>query len=177
MKKQRFFWGVSFTLTSRNYEAVLEKSFLSQLIKDGCSMFFFIEYVPVADGTEYLTISLEQRKALLDILNRYREELPGLFIAFPGDEEQYGGCLAAGRGFIHINPLGKIEPCPFAPYSDTNLNNASLKEALSSELLSKIRENHHKLTETSGGCALWQEKEWLQLLLKEKEAEQIKIRD
>lgn len=162
MKNQRFFWGVSFTLTRRNYSTVLDPSFLSTLIKDGCSLFFFIEYVPVEAGTEDLTITEVQRKQLVPTLNHLREELPGLFFAFPGDEEQYGGCLAAGRGFIHINPLGNVEPCPFAPYSDSNINEMSLREALSSELLMTIRNNHHMLTETAGGCALWQNKEWLE---------------
>jgi MoaA/NifB/PqqE/SkfB family radical SAM enzyme len=98
-------------------------------------------------------------------LDTYREELPGLFFAFPGDEEQYGGCLAAGRGFIHVNPLGNVEPCPFAPYADANINEVSLREALSSELLATIRKSHHLLTETSGGCALGQNKEWLAKVL------------
>lgn len=167
MKAQHFLWGVSFTLTSRNYSTVLNRSFLEKLIRDGCRLFFFIEYVPIESGSESMTIDEKQRQDLLQTLDHYREELPGLFFAFPGDEEQYGGCLAAGRGFIHINPQGNVEPCPFAPYSDANVNEMSLREALSSELLMTIRNNHHMLTETSGGCALWQNKEWLEKNLKQ----------
>jgi len=50
-----------------------------------------------------------------------RAEMPGLFVAFPGDEDLYGGCLAAGRGFVHISPEGRLEPCPFSPFSDVSL--------------------------------------------------------
>jgi MoaA/NifB/PqqE/SkfB family radical SAM enzyme len=169
LKNKGFFWGVSFTVTSKNYITVLNRSFLKQFIDSGCRMFFFIEYVPIADGTDELTISREQRNEMIKTLDVLRNELPGLFIAFPGDEEQYGGCLAAGRGFVHVNPQGRLEPCPFAPYSDSDLNKVSLKEALSSELLRAIREHHDKLTETSGGCALWQEREWVRSLLQKKE--------
>jgi MoaA/NifB/PqqE/SkfB family radical SAM enzyme len=69
-----------------------------------------------------------------------------------GDEEQYGGCLAAGRGFIHVNPRGQLEACPFAPFSDTDLSEISLREALGSELLLKIRQNASQLSETKGGA-------------------------
>lgn len=43
-----------------------------------------------------------------------------VFLSFSGDEKYVGGCLAAGRGFFHINANGEVEPCPFSPYSDVN---------------------------------------------------------
>lgn len=76
------------------------------------------------------------------------------------------GCLSAGRGFVHINATGDIEPCPFAPYSDINLRDSSLKDALQSEFLKTIRQNHRELSETEGGCALWVKREWVRSLLK-----------
>ena len=89
---------------------------------------------------------------------------PALFIGFPGDETAFGGCLAAGRGFIHVSPSGDLEACPAAPFSDTNLARVSLSEALKSPLLHRIRSNHHLLTETNGGCALWKNRQWIQAL-------------
>jgi MoaA/NifB/PqqE/SkfB family radical SAM enzyme len=90
-----------------------------------------------------------------------RERLPRLFVSLPGDEEQYGGCLAAGRGFIHINPSGHLEPCPFAPFSDADLTKMSLKQALGSDFLRIIRENAGKLKESQGGCTLWENRAWV----------------
>ena len=72
-----------------------------------------------------------------------------------------GGCLSSGRGFVHINPEGFAEPCPFAPVKAADLNEMSFIEALQSPLLSAIRANHDKLVETQAGCALWVNKEWL----------------
>ena len=98
---------------------------------------------------------------MLGIRNSLRSKFNALFITVPGDEEEIGGCMSAGKGFIHINAEGGVEPCPFAPYSDANLNELSLQEALQSEFLKKIRDNHEHLSETEGGCALWVKREWV----------------
>ena len=83
----------------------------------------------------------------------------------PGDEEEFGGCLAAGRGFIHISASGNVEPCPFVPFSDKNLKNSSLKEALKSDFLKIIRDNSDELEEGPGGCTLWNKSGWLNSIL------------
>jgi MoaA/NifB/PqqE/SkfB family radical SAM enzyme len=124
-----------------------------------------VEYVPVESGTENWILTEEQNKNLHTILDSYRKKFPALFIGFPGDEEQFGGCLSAGRGFVHISSGGNVEPCPFAPYSDANIESQSLVDALKSELLQKIRDNHEELKETKGGCALWEKRDWVRSLL------------
>ena len=91
-----------------------------------------------------------------------REKLPALHVCLPGEEEQFGGCLAAGRGFVHISATGDVEPCPFAPYSDSNIHDMPLSDALDSLLLNRIRSNHHLLTESAGGCTLWENKDWVE---------------
>ncbi len=166
LKRRNIFFGTSLTITRQNFGSVTEGKFLSDLVDQGCKIFFFVEYVPVEEGTDELVLTDEQRKLLPELMVDLRRQYPALFIAFPGDEEAFGGCLAAGRGFVHINPEGNLEPCPFAPYTDTNLANLSLKEALNSELLKAIRENHDQLTETKGGCALWEHREWVKSLIK-----------
>lgn len=158
-------FGLSITVTSQNIDSILQDSFIEQYLKMGCRLFVFVEYVPVEPGTEPMVLSKEEKQRLGDVSRKYAAKYPALFIPFPGDEEQYGGCLAAGRGFIHINSDGSVEPCPFAPFSDVNLKNASLKDALASRFLAKVRENHHLLKEGDGGCALWHNRAWLQEIL------------
>jgi MoaA/NifB/PqqE/SkfB family radical SAM enzyme len=104
--------------------------------------------------TELLVLEPEQKKRLGARLGAFSRKFPALFIGFPGDEDAYGGCLAAGRGFIHIGPSGDLEPCPAAPVSDRNLTTVPLRDALQSRLLARIRKDHGLLTETNGGCAL-----------------------
>lgn len=166
LNQRRIFFGVSLTMTRENFKVITSKEFIKKLINDGTKLFFFVEYVPVKPGTEDLTPSEEQRNIVLELMKQFRHAYPGLFIAFPGDEEEFGGCLSAGRGFVHVSSDGALEPCPFAPYSDTNLKNQTLKEALKSRLLKEIRQNHDLLTETKGGCALWENREWAQGLAK-----------
>jgi MoaA/NifB/PqqE/SkfB family radical SAM enzyme len=165
LKQNNVFYGTSITVTTNNIEKVTEESFINNLIVSGCSLFFFIEYVPVEDNTENLALNDIEREVLMQRINTLRMKLPAFFIAFPGDEKNFGGCIASGRGFIHISPAGNVEPCPFAPFSDSNINDKSLKECIQSDFLSKIRENHNLLVDGQGGCALWEKKDLVLTLL------------
>jgi MoaA/NifB/PqqE/SkfB family radical SAM enzyme len=168
LKNIKHFFGTSLTLTSTNFEEITNEEFIQNLINLGCKFFLFIEYNPIKPETEKWMITTKQRNKIMDIMKKFRNKWSALFIAVPGDEEEIGGCLSAGRGFIHVNAEGDVEPCPFAPYSDMNLNNVSLKQALKSDFLRKIRDNHDKLHETGGSCALWAKREWVKSLLDEK---------
>lgn len=165
LNKEKVFWGISLTLTSQNLDDVLTEDYARELLGKGCRLFFYVEYVPVSAGSEELVLSEIQKAGVQGRVDRLMENLPGLFVAFPGDEDQYEGCLAAGRGFLHINPQGRAEPCPFAPFSDTDLRSESLAEALRSPVLSAIREQHHLLKEGRGGCALWANREEVQRII------------
>jgi MoaA/NifB/PqqE/SkfB family radical SAM enzyme len=162
LQANRIFYGVSLTATRNNCRTITDTAFVTDLLGQGCKLFFYVEYVPVKENTTAWVLGEAQRTELLQATRTLRSKYPALFIAFPGDEEQFGGCLAAGRGFIHISPDGSLEPCPFSPFSDTNLERTSLKEALQSELLATIRNNHGLLQETAGGCALWEHREWVE---------------
>ena len=169
VKSASLFWSVSLTVTRSNFASVTDTAFIKFLHELGCKLFFFVEYTPVNEGTEDWVITATQRAELLRIRDELRSAFSALFIAVPGDEDEIGGCLSAGRGFIHINAQGDVEPCPFVPYSDASLMQSSLKDALQSEFLKVIRDNHEHLTETQGGCALWIEREWVRSLI-EKDA-------
>lgn len=167
LSKSGVLYGTSLTVTTENFDTVLGERFVAGLIDDGCWLFFFIDYVPIEEGTEELMLTQELIDEEARRLVTYRRDLPGLFVAFPGDEDLYGGCLAAGRGFVHLSPEGRVEPCPFSPHSDANLKTQTLKDALRSDFLKAIRENHEILDETKGGCALWEAREWVASLLQD----------
>jgi len=165
LKTNGIFYSVSLTMTRTNFDTVTDDHFVEKLVHLGCKLFFFVEYSPVQEGTEDWVITDAQRDNIMNLIRSFRSKHRSLFISVPGDEEEIGGCLSAGRGFVHISATGDVEPCPFAPYSDTNLRNTSLKEALQSKFLRTIRENHDQLSETEGGCALWVKREWVRSLL------------
>jgi len=159
LKARGAIFGVSITATSGNADTLLSRAFLKDLEKTGVSVLFVVEYVPVASGTENLVLTDKQKTALAG-----KAAFSGLaypVVVLPGDEEEYGGCLAAGRGFLHLSPEGALEACPFAPFSDTSAADKSLREALGSPLLAAIRARHSELTETKGGCALWNQRGWV----------------
>jgi MoaA/NifB/PqqE/SkfB family radical SAM enzyme len=152
-------FGLSVTVTSHNADYVLSDSFLDEAAELGASVLFLVEYVPVVAGTEGLALSEDQRARLNG--PRLGEDLPCPIVRLPGDEEAYGGCLAAGRGFIHLSPEGRLEACPFAPWSDSDAGEAGLAAALDSPLMRAIRERHGELKETKGGCALRGQEGWV----------------
>ena len=158
------FFGLSLTMTNRNFSLLTSEKFVQTYEDLGAKLFFYVEYVPV-DHTNHDVISLAQRNELAGCLEKLEAREKSLFISFPGDEEKFGGCLSAGRGFIHINPEGGLEPCPFAPYSDSNLHHMTLKEGLQSEFFRKIKEAPEHMREVEGGCALWSNAEWVKSLL------------
>ena len=77
-----------------------------------------------------------------------RQAKPLFTLDFWNDGEYAGGCLAGGRRYLHINANGDMEPCAFIHYSDSNIRNKKLLEALQSPLFLAYRrgqpfnENH-----------------------------------
>ena len=165
LREAGIFFSLSFTVTRETFATVTDVEFLQQAVAQGCKLFFFMEYTPLREGTDEWVISDDQRESMKGLVAGFRKRFPAVFIAVPWDEEEQGGCLAAGRGFVHISAAGDLEPCPFAPYSDTSLLKTPLREALRSRFLAAMRENHAMFEETSGGCALWRNREAVKELL------------
>lgn len=167
LKNTHHLFGISITVTRENFNTVTGKDYVEKLVRLGSKVIFFINYVPVEAGTEDQTLTRPQIDALVGILEGYRREYPALFVGFPSGEEEFGGCLAAGKGFVHINAEGDVQPCPFSPYTDASFKNMSLIDALQSSLLLKVRESNEEDAESNGICELWQKREWVASLERE----------
>ena len=148
-------FGASITVTTDNLDTVTDDTFIDDLELAGCKGVVFVEYVPVE--LPAIVLSDDDRTKLADRVNVLRSRGEGaVLISFPGDEAKSGGCLAAGRGFLHISASGDAEPCPFSPYSDLNLKNASLREALNSPLFLRLRDEGLLSARHTGGCVLFE---------------------
>ena len=165
LRKKNIFYGVSVTVTKNNIDQVTDTPFISFLAQNGCSIAFYVEYVPADGQTRDIAPSDDDREFLTRRLDRIRERQQMLAIAFPGDEKLSGGCLAAGRGFFHINAAGGAEPCPFSPYSDVSLKNCSLLEALESPLFKKLQSSDILQSGHDGGCVLFDHSDAVEQML------------
>lgn len=166
LKEKGILYGASVTVTTENFKTVSSKAFFETLYNKGCRAVIFVEYVPVTVDTKHLAPTNSEREVVecgQQKLRKLYED--AIFLSFPGDEKYSGGCLAAGRGFFHINVDGSAEPCPFSPYSDTNLKDCTLREALKSPLFKRLNETGMLLGEHDGGCLLFEKESEVKELL------------
>ena len=159
-------FGASVTVTTQNIREVSSDAFLKKLSDRGCKAVIFVEFVPVTDESADLAPGDAEREYLSREIERLREEHPEMvYISFPGDEKSSGGCVAAGRGFFHINSHGGAEPCPFSPYSDMNVRDTSLREALRSPLFRALQNGGLLEDDHAGGCVLYEKRAQVEALL------------
>ena len=169
LNRRGLIFGASVTVTTENVKEVTSDEFLNELSDRGCKAVIFVEFVPVTDESKDLAPGDDEREYLKEEIARLREERPEMvYISFPGDEKSSGGCVAAGRGFFHINSHGGAEPCPFSPYSDVNIKNGSLKDAINSPLFLALQSGDILLDDHEGGCVLYEKRELVESLMKEK---------
>lgn len=166
MREKRIAFGASVTVTSENMNEVVSREFVNSLGEDGCKAVIYVEFVPTNENLKHLALDDADREELSERLKALRQEDDSiLLISFPGDEKSSGGCLAAGRGFFHINSHGGAEPCPFSPYSDINVKDNTLREVMDSKLFRSLREEGILMEEHDGGCVLYQRREQVEALL------------
>ncbi|SDB22778.1 Radical SAM superfamily enzyme, MoaA/NifB/PqqE/SkfB family [Pseudobutyrivibrio sp. YE44] len=165
-KKKDLIFGNSVTVTTENFEDVLSDDFIQMLGGYGSKAVIFVEYVPVSDESKDLALSEAQEEILRVRIAELREKYQEMvFISFPGDEKSSGGCVAAGRGFFHINSQGGAEPCPFSPFSDINVKETSLKQAISSKLFKALQDGDILKDDHVGGCVLFEKRDQVQAIL------------
>ena len=167
LKARKLFFGCSLTLTRRNCSTIFAADYVGGLYAAGCRFFLLADYTPVEAGTEDWVLTAEQRDQVGTLVRSLRKRYKAIFVAVPWDEQEVGGCLSAGRGFVHINASGEVEPCPFAPYSDADLTQLSLLDALKSPFLARLRAMPELVDYEGGGCELWKNRAQVEQALAE----------
>ncbi len=169
LKKRGLIFGASVTVTTRNIKEVTSEDFLKELSDRGCKAVIYVEFVPVTEESKELAPGEAEREYMKGEVARLRKERPEMvYISFPGDEKGSGGCVAAGRGFFHINSHGGAEPCPFSPYSDVNIRNSSLREAMHSPLFAALQSADILMDDHQGGCVLYEKRELVMQLMEKR---------
>ncbi len=166
LQRRGLIFGASVTVTTQNIREITSDEFIKTLSDRGCKAIIFVEFVPVTDDSRELAPGETEREYLGSEISRLRREHPEMvYVSFPGDEKSSGGCVAAGRGFFHINSHGGAEPCPFSPYSDINVRDSSLRDALHSPLFTALRDGNILMDDHEGGCVLYEKREQVESLL------------
>lgn len=166
IKEKNLIFGVSVTVTTENMDEVYSREFIDSLLELGCKAIIYVEFVPVTEEAKHLAPGDKEREIMKEKLATIRNDVEEMvFVSFPGDEKTSGGCVAAGRGFFHINSHGGAEPCPFSPYSDINVKDTSLREALKSKLFLSLREQGLLNEDHAGGCILFERREQVEKLM------------
>ena len=156
IKARKMIFGASVTVTKENLEEVYSDGFVRRLYEKGCRTIIYVEYVPVDGSGDTLAPEEPDRERMRRRIRTLRRKNRGMvFISFPGDEKSSGGCVAAGRGFFHINASGGAEPCPFSPYSDCSVRDTSIREALRSPLFYALNAQGLLKDDHAGGCTLY----------------------
>ncbi len=149
MKKYGAPFGFSACYHSKNTEAVGDDRFLDFLIEQGCTFGWYFTYMPLGkDADTSLLAKPEQREYMFHWVRRMRDTKPIFLLDFWNDGQYVNGCIAGGKSYLHINAAGDVEPCAFIHYSNVNIHDVSLLEALRSPIFKQyaahqpFNENH-----------------------------------
>lgn len=128
-------FGVSCCYTSANAESIASEEYFDYLIDQGALFAWIFTYMPVGvNSPASLMPNPDQREHLYRFVREMRQTKPLFTLDFQNDGEFVGGCIAGGRRYLHINAAGDVDPCVFAHYSNANIREVSLLDALKSPI-------------------------------------------
>ncbi len=142
LRDRKLPFGISTCYTSVNCNDITSEEFIDQVIGMGAKFAWFFHYMPVGqDAATELLPTPEQRKMVFEKIRGYRSTKPLFTMDFQNDAEYVGGCIAGGRRYLHINAAGDVDPCVFIHYSNANIHDVSLLDALRSPLFMAYHDN------------------------------------
>jgi len=142
LKAKKLPFGISCCYTSQNAEVIGSEEYIDDMIAKGAKFAWFFTYMPVGiNAVPELMATAEQREFMYHQLREFRSTKPIFTLDFWNDGEYSGGCIAGGRRYLHINANGDIEPCAFTHYSDSNIYEKTLLQALTSPLFMQYHNN------------------------------------
>lgn len=140
LKERGVPFGTSLTVTSRNVVELTSDEFFEHLSRKGVMIAWMFLFMPVGKDPDIsLMPTPEQRDYLRHRGIALRQKFPIFIADFWNDAPFVGGCIAAGKNYIHINAKGDVEPCVFTHAAVDRVFDKSLTEVLDSDFFRKIR--------------------------------------
>lgn len=135
LKAHKLPFGVSTCYTSANVDSVSSEEFFDHIIDCGALFVWFFHYMPTGnDAVVELMPNPQQREKMYHKIREYRSTKAIFGMDFQNDAQYVGGCIAGGRRYLHINANGDVDPCVFIHYSNANIYENTLLEALKSPI-------------------------------------------
>lgn len=160
-------FGISTCYTSRNYADITSEEFFDYMINSGALFAWFFHYMPVGnDAATELLLTPEQRETVYHRIREFRNSKAIFSMDFQNDAEYVGGCIAGGRNYLHINAKGDVEPCVFIHYSNVNIHQVSLLDALKSPLFMAYHDNQPFNDNMLRPCPMLENPERLRAMVK-----------
>lgn len=178
LKANKLPFGISTCYTSRNYADISSEEFFDMVIESGALFAWFFHYMPVGNfaATELLPTP-EQREEFYHRIRAYRNTKSIFTMDFQNDAQYVGGCIAGGRYYLHINAKGAVEPCVFVHYSNVNIHDCSLLDALKSPLFQAYHDNQPFNENMLRPCPMLENPECIRKMVKETGAENTDYQD
>jgi MoaA/NifB/PqqE/SkfB family radical SAM enzyme len=168
LKSHKLPFGISVCYTSRNYKDVTSDAFIDKVIEMGGLFAWYFHYMPIGKGASTdLLLTPEQRTEVLHTLRGFRGRKAIFSMDFQNDGQFVGGCIAGGRRYLHINAKGDVEPCVFIHYSNVNIHDVTLMEALKSPLFQAYHDNQPFNDNMLRPCPMLENPERIEQLVKE----------
>lgn len=141
LKKRDIGFAFSACYHSKNYEIVSGDEFLDFIREKGAWFGWMFNYLPIGkDADLSLCCTPGQRSYVKEKIESYNKRNNFNVIDFANSGHKSIGCVAAANDFAHINAHGDLEPCAFCHYSDVNINQMTLTEALQSPFFKRFRQ-------------------------------------
>ena len=142
LRERKLPYGISSCYTSKNWESITSEEYYNSLIEMGAYFIWYFHFMPVGnDAAPELLPTPEQRRAVYHRVRKLRAEKPLFAMDFQNDAGYVGGCIAGGFRYLHINANGDVDPCVFIHYSNANIRDMSLLDALRSPIFMAYHRN------------------------------------
>ncbi len=142
LQKHGIIFGFSTCYHSKNAESVGSEGYIDLMVQKGCKFGWYFTYIPIGkDAVPELMAGPEQREYMYHQIRKFRTVKPCFLMDFWNDGEYVKGCIAGGRNYLHINSNGDVEPCAFIHYSNVNIKDVDLIDALRSPIFMEYRKN------------------------------------
>ena len=172
LREKKLLYGISCCYTSENYDSITSEAYWDMMIEMGAYFVWYFHYMPVGnDASVELMPNPEQRELVYRRIREQRARKPLFAMDFQNDAEFVGGCIAGGKNYLHINANGDLDPCVFIHYSDSNIREKTILEALRSPLFMAYHDGHPFNDNMLRPCPMLENPELLREMVKKTGAE------